>query len=304
MGKADTRRPVIFGEALFDIFPDGKEVLGGAPFNVAWNLAGLGMRPLLITKIGKDERGKAVLASMARFGMDASGVQIDKFLPTGVVEVQASSEKKKFGLPQAQAFDAIEKEKALQVAESVDAAVLYHGTLVSRSKVSLDALNLLKQKMECPIYVDVNARAPWVKGETALEMIKGATWAQADKADFENMLGSVSFVGLDRMGMVGYLRDMSGVKALIMTLGKDGAIAGSRASSIEIKQRHHPQVVDTVGCGDAFAAVAITGLIKGWPIEQTVDRANEFAANVCKLKGAVTEDKKFYTSKAEEWGLI
>jgi fructokinase len=303
MGKADTKRPVIFGEVLFDVFPDGKEVLGGAPFNVAWNLAGLGARPLLISKIGKDERGKAVLAAMARFGMDVSGVQIDKFLPTGRVAAQATPVAKKFGVPEAQAFDAIDKAKALEAAESVDAALLYHGTLISRSRVSLDALDALKKKMDCPIYVDVNMRAPWVKGETAVEMIKGATWAQAAKPDFDQMLGSVSFVGLDRMGMVGYLRDMSGVKALIMTMGKEGAIMGSQTVSIEIKQKSLPQVVDTIGCGDAFAAVAISGLMNGWPLEQTVDRANEFAAGVCKLKGAVTEERKFYSAKAAAWGL-
>jgi len=28
----------IFGEVLFDHFPDGSRVLGGAPFNVAWHL--------------------------------------------------------------------------------------------------------------------------------------------------------------------------------------------------------------------------------------------------------------------------
>jgi len=33
-----TFNPVIFGEVLFDNFKDGQSVLGGAPFNVAWNL--------------------------------------------------------------------------------------------------------------------------------------------------------------------------------------------------------------------------------------------------------------------------
>jgi fructokinase len=28
----------VFGEVLFDYFPDGSRVLGGAPFNVAWHL--------------------------------------------------------------------------------------------------------------------------------------------------------------------------------------------------------------------------------------------------------------------------
>ena len=33
---------VVYGEVLFDCFPDGRRVLGGAPFNVAWGLKGFG----------------------------------------------------------------------------------------------------------------------------------------------------------------------------------------------------------------------------------------------------------------------
>lgn len=29
---------LVLGEALFDCFPGGEQVLGGAPFNVAWQL--------------------------------------------------------------------------------------------------------------------------------------------------------------------------------------------------------------------------------------------------------------------------
>ena len=35
----------VFGEVLFDVFPDGKQVLGGAPFNVAWHLQAFGIAP-------------------------------------------------------------------------------------------------------------------------------------------------------------------------------------------------------------------------------------------------------------------
>jgi len=41
---------VIFGEALVDVFAD-RNVIGGAPFNVARHLAGLGRTPLMISRI-------------------------------------------------------------------------------------------------------------------------------------------------------------------------------------------------------------------------------------------------------------
>ena len=67
------KRPLIFGEVLFDRFPDGSEVLGGAPFNVAWNLRGLGQDPLLVSRVGKDELGDRILDAMDGFGLDEIG---------------------------------------------------------------------------------------------------------------------------------------------------------------------------------------------------------------------------------------
>ncbi len=57
---ADIERPVIFGEVLYDCFPDGQAVLGGAPFNVAWHLQGFGRAPLFISRVGDDPLGHHV----------------------------------------------------------------------------------------------------------------------------------------------------------------------------------------------------------------------------------------------------
>ncbi|HRV09486.1 MAG TPA: PfkB family carbohydrate kinase, partial [Acidobacteriota bacterium] len=84
-------RPVVFGEVVFDLFPDGSEVLGGAPFNVAWHLKGLGERPLMITRIGDDQRGRAILDRMLSAGLDVAGVQMDEEHPTGTVRVLLDS---------------------------------------------------------------------------------------------------------------------------------------------------------------------------------------------------------------------
>ena len=56
--------PIIFGEVLFDCFPDGSAVLGGAPFNVYAHLGRMGLDPLMITRVGEDERGNRLLAAM------------------------------------------------------------------------------------------------------------------------------------------------------------------------------------------------------------------------------------------------
>lgn len=50
----------IFDEVLFDCFPTGEEVLGGAPFNVAWHLQALGDQPSFISRVGRDDYGDRI----------------------------------------------------------------------------------------------------------------------------------------------------------------------------------------------------------------------------------------------------
>lgn len=69
--------PVIIGEVLFDVFPQGESVLGGAPFNVAWHLQGLGLKPMMISAVGDDHHGEQVIQKMEHWGMDVQGMQLD-----------------------------------------------------------------------------------------------------------------------------------------------------------------------------------------------------------------------------------
>ena len=56
-------RAIIFGEVLFDTFPDGTAVLGGAPFNVAWHLQGFGLGVGWMG--GREKRGLPLLLDSA-----------------------------------------------------------------------------------------------------------------------------------------------------------------------------------------------------------------------------------------------
>ena len=78
----------VVGEVVFDLFPGGGRVLGGAPFNVAWHLQAFGNRPQLISRVGDDEPGREVLQAMQAWGMSIAGVQIDHEHPTGQVAVE------------------------------------------------------------------------------------------------------------------------------------------------------------------------------------------------------------------------
>ena len=95
-----------FGETLVDQFLD-RNVLGGAPFNVACHLAAMGLHPVRVTRAGKDELGEQLMQTMTERGLDMRGVQSDPSRPTGRVLVTESASGHVFDILPDQAYDPI-----------------------------------------------------------------------------------------------------------------------------------------------------------------------------------------------------
>src|SRR5574343_1279323 len=87
MMNSPIQSPLIFGEVLFDHFPDGSRVLGGAPFNVAWHLQAFGLAPCFISRVGHDAEGQEIADLMAGWGMRRDWLQSDAHHATGSVQV-------------------------------------------------------------------------------------------------------------------------------------------------------------------------------------------------------------------------
>ncbi|MEZ5502448.1 MAG: PfkB family carbohydrate kinase [Halioglobus sp.] len=61
------------------------------------------------------------------------------------------------------------------------------------------------------------------------------------------------------------------------------------------------KVADTVGAGDAFAAVTLLGLRRGWPLPVTLERAQQFAAAIVTRHGATVSERSFYQAFLSQW---
>jgi fructokinase len=59
--------------------------------------------------------------------------------------------------------------------------------------------------------------------------------------------------------------------------------------------------VDTVGAGDAFAALLLLGLNRQWPLEVTLERAQAFAGALVGRRGATVAEKAFYRAFIDAW---
>jgi fructokinase len=298
---ANERRPVIFGEVLFDVFEDGREILGGAPFNVAWHLRGFGLAPLLISRIGEDRRGAAVLTAMKRWGLDTRGIQIDPERPTGLVRAVIRDGHPSFDIQPEQTYDFIDGEEAVAAVADQNPALLYHGTLALRHSVSLGALQGVRSRFQSDVLFDVNLRAPWWKLGEAVSHLDQATWVKMNEDELAVFAGTVQ-EGADMATAARELVGRHGLTALIVTLGERGARWYDRAGHVETADAAPvAELVDTVGAGDAFTAVVILGLLQGWIASDLLRRATNFAAEICRRQGATAPEPTLYESVQRGW---
>lgn len=298
-------RPILFGEILFDHFPDGTATLGGAPLNVAAHLAGLGERPVLVSRVGADAEGERARDELARRGVDLRAVQLDTERPTGAVRVELAAGEPSFDILERRAWDAIDADTAVASLRGILPSVLYHGVLSARSPTSRSALQTLRALAAPSLFVDVNLRPPWTPVERALDLCGGAAWLKVNDRELAELAG-IDAGGDDREveRAARLLLAHSGASRLVVTRGERGAtlyVAGEAAVLAVTSVPATGAGGDPVGAGDAFSAVMLVGALRGWPAQRTLQRAAELAAAVCALRGALPSDSGWHAPFRRNW---
>ncbi|MCP4406636.1 MAG: carbohydrate kinase [Gammaproteobacteria bacterium] len=285
----------IFGEVLFDQFPDGSVVLGGAPFNVAWHLQALGHSPLLISRVGNDGLGVQIRSKMRDWGMDLNALQSDSQHPTGTVSIAFKDGEPCFDILDHQAYDFIETEQLPAVSHET---VIYHGSLALRNAVSRASLDRLLEGASASIFMDVNLRAPWWENEQVISRLKAARWAKLNDAELRQLSSS----GRDLNSRAQALQETCDLDLLIVTRGAQGAMVRTREGRVqEVVPERFVAVVDTVGAGDAFSAIVLLGLVQGWELGTTLERAQSFASTIVGIRGASPHNSDLYARFNSEW---
>ncbi len=291
------RQPLLFGEVLFDCFEDGSRVLGGAPFNVAWHLQGFGLEPLLVSRVGQDAAGQAVLAAMETWGMSTAGLQQDADHATGEVRVGLIDGQPGFDILRERAWDFIDGDQC----PALSPALIYHGSLALRHPVAAASLAGLQQTHSAPLFLDVNLRDPWWQPGQVNALMTRARWLKINDQELSTLVESH---GRSLEAKATALLAHEGLSLVIVTCGAEGAFALDDRGRLErVRPGAVVPVVDTVGAGDAFAAVCICGLLHRWPLSDTLRRAQDFAAEVVKQRGATLQDARLYQQRRLDWGI-
>ena len=295
MNSFSAQRPVIFGEVLFDRFPDGTVVLGGAPFNVAWHLQAFGMAPLFISRVGNDALGRKIRNSMHAWEMNTAGLQLDSTHPTGSVDIRIEDGEPDYEIVDNQAYDFIDPTA---IPPLPDYALLYHGSLAVRNAGSARALQQLQQGRGLRRLVDINLRSPWWHQESVMSLLQGTDWIKLNEAELALLVPQADTLQTQMQ----LLQKYSEAKLLIITRGAAGAVVlTSGGEEFKVEPQGHSAVVDTVGAGDAFTSVVILALLRAWDVPLMLDRAQAFASAVTGIRGATHSDPGFYQTFIQDW---
>jgi fructokinase len=303
---------LVFGEALVDDFST-EQVVGGAPFNVARHLAAFMAPQLMLTRIGKDKPGLAVRAEFERFAMSEAGLQVDAIEETGRVLVERSARGHRFTILPNQAYDFIDRAQAQAALEAMGAqpGIFYFGTLAQRHERSRTTLMALLGATPALRYLDLNLREGQVEERIVTRSLQEANIAKVNEEELQALFSWYFQIKPDDPALAAEevrascqaLLQMFSLDALIVTLGHRGSVYFGVDGGVILSRDNPapPFVIDTVGAGDAFSAIFLLGKMRGWPLDVSLARANEFAGAICAIPGAVPRDLGFYDQWMRKW---
>lgn len=276
------------GELLWDVFPDGRKVAGGAPFNFAFHCRQLGHPAAIISRVGDDELGRELRDEVRRLGLSDEFIQTDYEHPTGTVRVTVDAAgQPTYTITEDVAWDYIGEEGPIDEGLAHDTKAACYGTLAQRYPVSRSTIRQFVgpgPHMPAALRVfDVNLRAA-PNAKVIRGSIMAADWVKANGDEWERLEPVFDMPCTD----VPSWTRRNGAPAdsvWIITHGEGGVwidCAGEILTGSAVPAR----IVDTVGAGDAFTAAMVCLHLEGRPLPDCARFANHYAARVCEHQGA------------------
>jgi fructokinase len=293
----------IFGEVLVDVFPD-QNILGGAPYNVARHLQAFGVHAEIISRIGMDRLGEALMDEMMALGLETQGMQFDTEYPTGQVKVHLQDGAHQFEILPDQAYDHINMAITQETMLTMQSDIKYFGTLALRNIESRLAAEQFLANAPCLKFLDLNLRAPWYTKVIIEFALRHADIVKMNDDELATVASYFELTGSPEQHARA-LQLQFKLRQIIITCGAKGSwLLNAQSQVVEPSELANPiEVIDTVGAGDAYAAVFLLGTLYKWDIPITIDRASIFAGAMCGVRGASAPAINFYQPFMEAWGI-
>lgn len=229
-----------------------QDARGGVGANIAYSLALLGAKPVLLTSVGPD--AEEYMQALSDLGVDTSQVYVSK-LPTASFNVITDADQNQIGgfYPGAM-FDS----DALTFAPWKDSSAIF--TVSPSHPKAMDRLVGESKKWGLRLFYDAGQQVTNVDGP---DMARGIEAAEVLILN-EYEIGLMS----KKTGIT--IQDMKAkVPVVVTTYGKLGSVIEGKSvpEAIKIGIAKAEQVADPTGAGDAYRAGFLYGYARGWPLK-------------------------------------
>ena len=286
---------LVIGEILFDIFSAHK-CIGGAPFNFAFHMKKLGFPVKFISRVGDDHLGREILDFLALHGFNLEDIQIDQDYPTGSVTVDMSSKSgHSFIIAKNTAYDHINYDEIKRLLSRCPPDILYFGTLIQRTRNSFEQFQkLLSQKSPQTIsFCDINLRPGCYTEQTIKASLNAADILKLNTDELAELMPGSGDMAAHKV-LAQKLMKAHCIETIILTKGEKGSRWFTADRDYKGLPESSSEIIDTVGAGDAYAAMSVAGILKNLPVEWILSFASRFAAHVCGVQGALIQDSAIY----------
>ena len=264
---------VALGELLIDFatitkdedgYPTMAAHPGGAPANFLAALTKFGCKTALLGKVGNDAFGKLLIGTLAKAGIETSGLIVaeDVFTTLAFVTFDDSGDRS-FSFARKPGADTRMAYEELNLKLIEEAKVFHFGTLSLTDEpartATYKAVDYAKSLGKLITY-DPNLRKPlWSSmDECKKQLLWGLSQADVVKIsdeEVEFLFGCTPEEGADK------LLNEFGVTLAMVTLGPNGAYLKNKTACTYVKcPKVHP--IDTTGAGDIFGGSAVSRLLK------------------------------------------
>jgi pseudouridine kinase len=249
----------------------GRRMFGGVARNVAENLARLCIRTALLSRVGDDEAGRALLRHLDESGVDTTLVSRDAQAATAeYIAVLSPSGELCCGFAEMEILDGLTPQVlAAAATELAEADIVFAdcncpaetlaalvARLPARGALAVDAVSCAKVA-RLPrdlsgidlLFLNIDEAVAWLETEAS---------ARAPEA------------------LAAALR-AQGVARVVLTLGAGGLIAADEAGMARL-DAVEARMVDATGAGDALVAAVLAGLVGGAPFLDAVRQGMRAAA--------------------------
>lgn len=248
---------------------------GGKGANQALAAARAGGAVRLIGAIGRDSFAGEALALLKEGGVDLSKVR-EATEPTGtaLILVGGDGENMIAVVPGANA--------TVEVAEIAAAAFAVGEHILLQHEIPLEAVEATLATAREAGAVTLLNTAPF-RAEAA-EFLAMADYVLANETEFDLYARELKLRGSSREERMRDFAERTG-HVIIVTLGRDGALAAAAAGLIKVASLDITPV-DTVGAGDTFCGYLAAGLAAALPLEEALRRAAVAGSLACLKPGA------------------